>query len=122
MRDLSSRPARPGDACTGQKSAPQEIRRSVQIIRRLLLTAIPAVLLMPCLAWAAEVRGKVTLADGRPAANEPIALAGREIGRTDVTGVYTLNLPPGTHRLVVKGQEVSVWVSPHGNRQDIQLR
>jgi len=122
MSDLSNRPTRQGSACAGQKSSPREIRRDDQSVRRLLLTAIPAVLLMPCLGWAAEVRGKVALADGRPAANEPITFAGREIGRTDVAGVYILNLPPGTHRIVVRGQEVSVWVSPHGNRQDIQLR
>jgi len=73
-------------------------------------------------AWAADLRGRVTLRNGQPVANEPIKLNDREIGRTDVAGVYWLNLPAGTHTLSVRGQPVQVQVSPNGTRRDIQLQ
>jgi hypothetical protein len=72
-------------------------------------------------AWGADLRGRVTLRNGQPVANEPIKLDGKEIGRTDVAGVYWLNLPAGPHKLSVKGQPVEVNVSPNGSRRDIQL-
>ena len=73
-------------------------------------------------AWAADLRGRVTQKDGTPASNEPIKIADKEVGRTDVAGVYWLNLPAGTHTLSVKGQSVQVQVSPNGSRRDIQLQ
>jgi len=73
-------------------------------------------------AWAADVRGRITLANGQPAANEDILLNGSRVGRTDVAGVYWLNLPAGAHVLTVKGQEVRVQVSPNGSRSDIKLK
>src|SRR5262245_26590675 len=71
-------------------------------------------------AWAADLRGRVTQ-QGKPVANEPIKIGDKEVGRTDVAGVYWLNLPAGTHTLSVKGQAVQVQVSPNGSRRDIQL-
>jgi hypothetical protein len=84
--------------------------------------ALLGALLLLAPAWGAEVRGRITLANGQPAANEPILLGGTAIGRTDVAGVYWLNLPAGTHVLTVKGQQVSVQVSPNGSRADIKLK
>lgn len=49
-------------------------------------------------------------------------LKGATVGRTDVAGVYWLNLPAGRHVISVKGQEVSVQVSPNGSRSDIKLK
>ncbi|PYN15210.1 MAG: hypothetical protein DME05_12665 [Candidatus Rokuibacteriota bacterium] len=73
-------------------------------------------------AWGAELRGRMTLASGQPAANEAIQLKDKEIGRTDGTGAYLLNLPAGKHTLTVKGQPVDVQVSPNGSRQDVRLK
>jgi hypothetical protein len=72
-------------------------------------------------AWAADLRGRITSKNGQPVANEPIKLNDKEVGRTDVAGVYWLNLPAGTHTLTVKGQRVEVSVSPNGSRRDIRL-
>jgi len=73
-------------------------------------------------AWGAELRGRMTLASGQPAANEAIQLKDKEIGRTDGAGAYLLNLPAGKHTLTVKGQSVDVQVSPNGSRQDVRLK
>ena len=73
-------------------------------------------------AGAADLRGRVIQADGRPAANEPITLGGRVVGRTDVAGVYWLSLPAGAHTLTIRGQAVQVQVLPNGNRSDVRLK
>ena len=73
-------------------------------------------------AWGAELRGRMTLASGQPAANEAIQLKDKEIGRTDASGAYLLTLPAGKHTLVVKGQSIDVQVSPNGSRQDVRLK
>ena len=73
-------------------------------------------------AWGAELRGRMTLASGQPAANEAIKLKDKEIGRTDAAGAYLLTLPAGKHTLVVKGQSFDVQVSPNGSRQDVRLK
>jgi len=73
-------------------------------------------------AWGAELRGRMTLASGQPAANEAITLKDKEIGRTDASGAYLLTLPAGKHTLVVKGQSIDVQVSPNGSRQDVRLK
>lgn len=72
-------------------------------------------------AWAADLRGRITSKNGQPVANEPIKLNDKEVGRTDVAGVYWLNLPAGAHTLTIKGQRVEVSVSPNGTRRDIRL-
>lgn len=87
-----------------------------------MLGALVSSWLLLAPAWGAEVRGRITLANGQPAANEPILRGGTTIGRTDVAGVYWLNLPAGTHVLTVKDQPVSVQVSPNGSRADIKLK
>jgi hypothetical protein len=86
-----------------------------------MLCALLGLVLVLGPAWGAEVRGRITTPDGRPVANEPVLLDGKPVGRTDVAGVYWLYLPPGTHVLTVKGQQVRVPVSPNGNRYDIRL-
>ena len=73
-------------------------------------------------AWGAELRGRMTLASGQPAANEMIKLKDKEIGKTDGAGAYLLNLPAGKHTLTVKGQPIDVQVSPNGSRQDVRLK
>lgn len=90
--------------------------------RRIALALLVALAILPAAAAAADLRGRVTLADGRPAANEPIMLGSRAIGRTDVAGVFVLSLPAGTHTLTIKGQAVPVQVLPNGNRRDIRLK
>jgi hypothetical protein len=86
------------------------------------LCALGEVLLWLGTASGAELRGRMTLANGRPAANEAIRVNNREIGRTDAAGGYLLNLPAGRHVLTVRGQSIEVQVSPNGNRQDVRLR
>jgi hypothetical protein len=71
--------------------------------------------------WAADLRGRITAKNGQPVANEPIKLNDKEVGRTDVAGVYWLKLPAGAHTLTIKGQRVEVSVSPNGTRRDIRL-
>jgi hypothetical protein len=73
-------------------------------------------------AWGAELRGRITLANGQPAGNEAIRLNGQEVGRTDGAGVYVLNLSAGAHTLTVRGQPIQVQVSPNGSRRDIQVK
>jgi hypothetical protein len=90
--------------------------------RGLCLLALLGLLLLATGSGAAEVRGRVTLASGQPVANEAIVVERKEVGRTDVAGVYLVNLPPGDHTLVIKGQSVPVWVSPQGSRHDIRLK
>jgi len=94
----------------------------VSFALRIGLGALVSVWLLLAPAWGADIRGRITLANGRPVANEPIKLNDREIGRTDVAGVYWLNLPAGRHILTVRGEPVAVHVSPNGSRQDIQLK
>ena len=86
------------------------------------LCAAAGVVLSLGTAGAAELRGRVTLPGGQPAANETIKLNDKEIGRTDGSGAYLLTLPAGKHTLVVKGQSIDVQVSPNGSRQDVRLK
>ena len=90
--------------------------------RRIALALLTGLALLPAAAAAADLRGRVTLADGRPAANEPITLGRRTVGRTDVAGVFVLSLPAGAYTLTIKGQAVPVQVLPNGNRHDVRLK
>ena len=90
--------------------------------RHLIVFIAAGVALSLGTAWGAELRGRVTLPGGQPAANEAIKLNDKEIGRTDGAGAYLLNLPAGQHTLTVKGQPVAVQVSPNGSRQDVRLK
>jgi len=92
------------------------------LTRRITLALLIALAVLPASAAAADLRGRVTLADGRPAANEPILLGTRAVGRTDVAGVFWLSLPAGTYTLTIKGQAVPVQVLPNGNRHDVRLK
>ncbi len=93
-----------------------------QRLHLIALCAVAGIALTLGPASAAELRGRVTLAGGQPAANEAIKLNDKEIGRTDGAGAYLLNLPAGKHTLVVKGQSIDVQVSPNGSRQDVRLK
>jgi hypothetical protein len=97
-------------------------RPASRVAVRTALGALLSFALFLAPAWGAEVRGRITLSNGQPAANEPILLGSTPVGRTDVAGVYWLNLPAGTHILTVRGQQISVQVSPNGNRSDIKLK
>lgn len=90
--------------------------------RRIALALLMGLALLPAAAAAADLRGRVTLADGRPAANEPIMLGSRAVGRTDVAGVFVLSLPAGAYTLTIKGQAIPVQVLPNGNRHDVRLK
>ena len=89
---------------------------------RIALGALLGFWLLLAPAWAADVRGRITLPDGRPAANERILLGETPIGKTDVAGVYWLDLPAGTHTLTVRNQPVSIQVSPNGSRFDFTVK
>jgi hypothetical protein len=92
------------------------------VTRRIALALLTGLALLPAVAAAADLRGRVTLADGRPAANEPIMLGNRAVGRTDVAGVFVLSLPAGMYTLTIKGQAVPIQVLPNGNRHDVHLK
>jgi len=94
----------------------------IQCRHLIAICAAACVVLSLGTAWGAELRGRMTLASGQPAGNEAIKLKDKEIGRTDATGAYMLNLPAGAHTLVVKGQSIAVQVSPNGSRQDVRLK
>ena len=89
---------------------------------RIALGALASFWLLLAPAWAADVRGRITFSDGRSAANERILLGNVPIGKTDVAGVYWLNLPAGTYTLIVRDQEFKIQVSPNGSRFDIRLK
>ena len=79
--------------------------------------------LLPSVAGGAEIRGRIVSAStGRAVANQPIRLGDREIGRTDSTGTYALDLPPGQHVVTVMAENVTLFVSPYGNRQDVRVK
>ncbi len=59
---------------------------------------------------------------GVPTGNLSITVEGRNEGtRTDARGEYRLDLPPGNHTLIIRGQRFPVAVSPGGTRQDIRF-
>ena len=90
---------------------------------RLLGVLMIGAWLLPCVVCGAEIRGRIVSAStGRVVANQPIRLRDREIGRTDSTGTYALDLPPGRYVVTVMGEDVTLSVTPRGNRQDIRLK
>jgi len=70
---------------------------------------------------AAELSGTV-YNGGVPGANLSIRVD-RSITetRTDSTGGYRFDLPPGNYVLIIRGQRFPVTVSPTGTRQDIRF-
>ena len=103
-------------------SARSPLRRLFGPIRQVVLAASLTFAVLPGPTWGAEVFGRITLPSGQPAANEPILRGGTPIGKTDVAGVFWLNLPPGPQTLTVKGQQINIAVSPSGTRLNIQLK
>ena len=72
-------------------------------------------------AVAAELSGTV-FRDGVPAANLGVTVEGTKTEtRTDGRGGYRLDLPPGNHFLIIRGQRFPVTVSSGGTRQDIRF-
>lgn len=91
-----------------------------RMIERASLMLVFSVMAAPLL-HAAELSGKV-YRSGRPAANLSITVEGGNIEtRTNGTGDYRLDLPPGKYVLVIRGQRFSVTVSSERTRQDIRL-
>lgn len=90
--------------------------------RILFLTSLLLSLMMvPSLATAAELSGTV-YSKGSPVANLTVAVKGTGTKtKTGPKGEYRLDLPPGEHTLIIRGQEFPVKVGPDRTRQDIQL-
>ena len=91
-------------------------------MRMILIVSLSLVLLAiadPLVA--AELSGTV-YNGGVPAANLGITVEGRNAEtRTDGKGGYRLDLPPGNHILIIRGQRFPVTVSPGGTKQDIRF-
>jgi len=85
-----------------------------------------AVLILSLIVWsppaeAAELSGRV-FSKGSPVANLTVAVKGTETKtKTGPKGEYKLNLPPGDHTLIIRGQEFTVKVGPDRTSHDIQL-
>ena len=70
---------------------------------------------------AATLSGTV-YSGGSPVANLTVQVKGRaETATTGNKGEYRLELPPGTHTLVVRGREFPVKVAEPATRLDIKL-
>jgi hypothetical protein len=74
-------------------------------------------------AGAAEVRGQVIDKDGSPAADEKVAVVGRQSVVTDKAGVFIFNLPAGHYVLRVRNHDETVEVPAAGTvEHDIHLQ
>jgi hypothetical protein len=72
-------------------------------------------------AHAGELQGTI-YTGGAPAANLAFSVEGRkEPVKTDQRGRYSVDLSPGKHVLVIKGQRVEVTVEKQGTKRDIRL-
>lgn len=92
-------------------------------MKRILFSAFlilsMALLSQPILA--AELSGRV-FSKGSPVANLTVAVKGTEVKtKTGPKGEYQLNLPPGEHTLIIRGQEFPVKVESDKTTHDIQL-
>jgi hypothetical protein len=77
--------------------------------------------ILPPTAAAAELSGTV-FSKGSPAANLTIAVKGTDMKtKTGPKGEYTLDLAPGNHTLIIRGQEFPVTVGSNKTRHDVQL-
>jgi hypothetical protein len=84
---------------------------------------LAALLLLPAFAQAARVQGQITDAGGAALANTTVSTSdGKQLGKTDASGVYSFEVPPGSYTFVISGQQIPVAVSPQGSRQDIRLK
>jgi hypothetical protein len=86
---------------------------SALLVLSLLVSSQPAV--------AATLSGTV-FSQGSPVANLTITVQGTEIRtKTGPRGEYKLELTPGDHVLVIRGQEFPVKVTADPTKHDIQL-
>ena len=70
---------------------------------------------------AGELHGTI-YTGGAPAANLTFTVdGGKEPLRTDQRGRYSVQLSPGKHVFVIKGQRVEVTVKNEPTKQDIRL-
>ncbi|NKE69457.1 carboxypeptidase regulatory-like domain-containing protein [Candidatus Manganitrophus noduliformans] len=70
---------------------------------------------------AAELSGRV-FSKGAPVANLTVAVKGTETKtKTGPKGEYKLDLPPGNHTLIIRGEEFPVKVESDKTSHDIQL-
>jgi hypothetical protein len=98
------------------------VLRSKKMKRIILpvLLILSFVLLSPPV-MAAELSGTV-FSKGSPVANLTIAVKGTEVKtKTGPKGEYKLDLPPGEHTLIIRGQEFPVKVGSDKTSLDIQL-
>jgi Carboxypeptidase regulatory-like domain len=59
---------------------------------------------------------------GAPAMNMTIAVEGTNIRtQTDRNGRYSIELPPGDHTLLIRGQRINVTVSTEAMQKDIRF-
>lgn len=92
-------------------------------MKRILFSAV---LILSLVVWslpaeAAELSGRV-FSKGSPVANLTVAVKGTETKtKTGPKGEYKLDLPPGNHTLIIRGQEFPVSVGSDKTTQDIQL-
>ncbi len=92
-------------------------------MKRLILSAvlILSLIVLSQPAEAAELSGTV-FSKGSPVANLTVAVKGTDIKtKTGPKGEYKLDLPPGNHTLIIRGQEFSVTVGAGRTSHDIQL-
>ena len=86
---------------------------SALLVLSLLVSSQPAV--------AATLSGTV-FSQGSPVANLTITVQGTDIKtKTGPKGEYKLELAPGDHVLVIRGQEFPVKVTADPTKHDIQL-
>lgn len=92
-------------------------------MKRLIFSVV---LILSLVVWsppagAAELSGRV-FSKGSPVANLTVAVKGTETKtKTGPKGEYKLDLPPGNHTLIIRGQEFPVSVGSDKTTQDIQL-
>jgi len=94
------------------------MRRGIILATCLLVTSV----FIAPVAVAAELFG-IVYSQGTPIANLPITVKENQQVKTKTgpKGDYSINLPPGTYTLIIKGSEIAVTISPAGNRFDIRL-
>jgi len=90
--------------------------------RIILVTFLWVTFVFLCrVAAAAELSGTV-YSQGTPIANLSITVKENQMKtKTGPNGDYSLQLPPGNYTLIIRGSEMTVTISPTGNRFDIHL-
>jgi hypothetical protein len=98
-------------------------RNTMRTISIVLLSLILLAIADPLVAAEPSVELSGTVyRDGVPGANLSISVENKKVEtRTDSTGRYRFDLPPGNYVLVIRGQRFPVTVPPKGARQDIRF-